>query len=220
LAWLVASAPLAAQTPAYWPQFGGPDRNHVSRETGLLKEWPKARSAERPEPEMPNKASRLPDAIFVPSPQDVVEKMLELAKVKKEDLVVDLGCGDGRIPVTAAKKYGCKAIGYDIDEECVRLSVAKVKENKVKDLVRIVHEDVFKVDLSRADVVTLYLLPQLNVKLIPQLEKMKPGARIVSHAFDMKGVIPDQVVTYESKEDEVERKLYLWTLPLKKEKKK
>jgi outer membrane protein assembly factor BamB len=164
-------------------------------------------------------ASRLPDAIFVPSPQDVVEKMLELAKVKKEDVVVDLGCGDGRIPVTAAKKYGCKAVGYDIDEECIKLSVAKVKENKVEALVRIVHEDVFKVDLSQADVVTLYLLPQLNVKLIPQLEKMKPGARIVSHAFDMKGILPDEVINYKSKEDEVERKLYLWTLPLKKEKK-
>ena len=112
------------------------------------------------------------------------------------DLVVDLGCGDGRIPVTAATKYGCKAVGYEIDEECVRLSVANVKKNKVADLVRIVHEDVFKVDLSQVDVVTLYLLPELNVKLIPQMEKMKPGARIVSHAFSMKGVIPDEVITY------------------------
>jgi len=180
---------------------------------------PVPQSPEKPTPEKPDKAARLPDAIFVPSPQDVVEKMLELAKVKKDDVVVDLGCGDGRIPVAAAMKYGCKAIGYDIDEECVKLSVAKVKEKKVQDLVRIVHEDVFKVDLSQADVVTLYLLPQLNVKLIPQLEKMKPGARIVSHAFDMKGVIPDKVITYTSKEDDVERKLYLWTLPLKIEKK-
>jgi outer membrane protein assembly factor BamB len=172
-----------------------------------------------PEPRQADKQARLPDAIFVPSPQDVVEKMLELAKVKKEDVVVDLGCGDGRIPVAAAKKYGCKAIGYDIDEECVKLSVANVKKNKVDDRVRIIQEDVFKVDLSQADVVTLYLLPHLNVKLIPQLEKMKPGARIVSHAFDMKGVVPEKEITYTSKEDEVERKLYLWTLPLKKEKK-
>lgn len=163
------------------------------------------------------KQGRLPDAVFIPSPQDVVEKMLELAKVKKEDVVVDLGCGDGRIPVTAAKQYGCKAIGYDLDEECIKLALARVKDNKVEDLVRIVHEDVFKVDLSNADVVTLFLLPQLNAKLIPQLEKMKPGARIVSHAFDMKGVMPDKVVAYTSKEDDVERKLYLWTLPLKRE---
>lgn len=179
---------------------------------------PTPHSPEKPEPAKPDSASRLPDAIFVPTPQDVVEKMLELAKVKKEDVVVDLGCGDGRIPATAAKRYGCKAIGYDIDEECVKLSLAKVKESKVDDLVRIVHEDIFRVDMSQADVVTLYLLPQLNVKLIPQLEKMKPGARIVSHAFDMKGAVPDKVITFTSKEDEVERKLYLWTLPLKKEK--
>lgn len=130
----------------------------------------------------------------------------------------DLGCGDGRIPVTAAKKYGCKAVGYDIDEACVKLSAENVKKNQVEHSVRIIHEDVFKVDLSQADVVTLYLLPQLNVKLIPQLEKMKPGARIVSHAFDMKGVTPDEVITFNSKEDGLERKLYLWTVPLKKEK--
>jgi outer membrane protein assembly factor BamB len=180
---------------------------------------PAAKPPEKTESTKLDKTSRLPDAIFVPSPQDVVVKMLELAKVKKEDVVVDLGCGDGRIPVAAAKKYGCRAIGYDIDEECVTLSLANVKSNRVEGLVRIVHEDVFKADLSQADVVTLYLLPELNVKLIPQLEKMKPGARIVSHAFGMKGVIPDEVIAFASKEDEVERKLYLWTLPLKREKK-
>lgn len=158
---------------------------------------------------------RLPDAIFVPSPQDVVEKMLELAQVKKDDVVVDLGCGDGRIPVTAARKYGCQAIGYDIDKECVSLALENVKKNQVGSLVRIEHEDIFKVDLSKADVVTLYLLPTLNVKLIPQLQKLKPGARIVSHAFDMKGIQPDKVISFTSKEDEIERKLYLWTTPLK-----
>jgi outer membrane protein assembly factor BamB/precorrin-6B methylase 2 len=169
--------------------------------------------------EKPNaeKEPRQPDAIFVPSPQDVVEKMLELAAVKKEDVVVDLGCGDGRIPVTAAKMFGCNAVGYDIDKECVRLSLENVKKNKVENLVRIEHEDIFKVDLSKADVVCLYLLPRLNVKLIPQLEKLKPGARIVSHAFEMDGVKPDKVITFKSKEDDIERKLYLWTAPLKKE---
>jgi outer membrane protein assembly factor BamB len=163
--------------------------------------------------------ARLPDANLVPSPHDVVDKMLELANVKKEDVVVDLGCGDGRIPIAAAKKYGCKALGYELDEEGIRLSLANVKKNKVDDLVCIVHEDIFKVDLSQADVVTLYLLPRLNAKLIPQLEKMRPGARIVSHAFAMEGVVPDTVITYTSKEDQMERKLYLWTVPLKREKK-
>jgi outer membrane protein assembly factor BamB len=161
---------------------------------------------------------RAPDAIFVPSPQDVVEKMLELANINKEDVVVDLGCGDGRILVTAAKKYGCKAVGYDIDEECVQLSRENVKKNQVEKLVRIEHEDIFKVDLSKADVVMLYLLPSLNVKLIPQLEKLKPGSRIVSHAFDIRGFKPDKVIPFESKEDGIERHLYLFTTPLKKDK--
>ena len=105
----------------------------------------------------------------------VMSKMLELAEVKKDDLVYDLGCGDGRIVVTTAKKYGCKAIGYDIDPERIKESLENVKKNKVEDLVQIKKEDIFTLDLSKANVITLYLLPSLNVKLIPQLEKLKPG---------------------------------------------
>jgi outer membrane protein assembly factor BamB len=156
-----------------------------------------------------------PDAVFVTTPPDVVEKMLELAAVKKSDVVVDLGCGDGRIVVTAARKYGCKAVGYDIDAACVRLARDSVKENRVEGLVRIEQADLFGVDLGKVDVVTLYLLPGLNKRLQPQLEKMKPGSRIVSHAFDMPGVEPDRVVSVVSKEDEVEHTIYLWTTPLK-----
>ena len=158
---------------------------------------------------------RAPDVIFVPTPQDVVEKMLELAGVKKEDVVADLGCGDGRIVVTAAKEYGCHAVGYDLDPECVRLAEENVRKAGVAKLVRIEREDIFAVDLSGVTVATLYLGPALNAKLIPQLEKMKPGSRIVSHVFDMPGVQPDQVVSCASTEDEVPRKLYLWTVPLK-----
>ncbi|MGA2253959.1 MAG: PQQ-binding-like beta-propeller repeat protein [Thermoguttaceae bacterium] len=174
------------------------------------------KAPEKPEPEKRDKAPPIPDAIFVPSPNDVVEKMLDLAKVKKTDVVVDLGCGDGRMVVTAARKYGCKAVGYDIDEDCIKLSVENVKKNKVEDLVRILHEDVFKADLGQANVVTLYLLPHLNAKLIPQLEKMKPGSRIVSHAFDMKGIRPDKVIKLVSMEDGLEHQMFLWTVPLKK----
>jgi outer membrane protein assembly factor BamB len=163
---------------------------------------------------------RGPDVIFVPTPQDVVEKMLELASVKKADLVVDLGCGDGRIVVTAAKKYGCKSIGYDIDKECVRLSLENVKKEGVEKLVRIERADMFDVDLSEITVAALYLGPDMNAKLIPQLEKMKPGSRIVSHAFEMPGVKPDKVISFTSMEDDVTRKLYLWTIPLKKDPKK
>lgn len=160
-----------------------------------------------------NQKERTPDVIFVPTPQEVVDKMLEVANVKKDDVVFDLGCGDGRIVVTAAKKYGCKATGYDIDPQRIKDSLENVKKNDVGKLVEIKQEDIFKLDLSKANVITLYLLPDLNVKLIPQLEKMKPGSRIVSHSFDMKGVVkPD-------KEFKVgDRTVYLWTTPLKKEK--
>jgi len=161
---------------------------------------------------------RRPDVIFVPTPQEVVEAMLKLAKVKKTDVVYDLGCGDGRIPVTAAKLYGCKAWGFDIDPERVRESLDNVAKNNVKELVTIEKKDIFTLDLSKADVITLYLLPSLNVKLIPQLDKMKPGSRIVSHSFDMEGVTPDKVETVKLK-DGGERTIYLWTTPLKKEKK-
>jgi precorrin-6B methylase 2 len=163
---------------------------------------------------------RTPDVIFVPTPQEVVEKMLELARVTKDDLLYDLGCGDGRIVVTAAKKYGCRAVGFDIDPERVKESEENVARNKLGHLVKIEEQDIFKLDLSRANVITLYLLPSLNVKLIPQLEKLKPGSRIVSHAFDMKGVRPDKVVQFKAEERDRPYKIYLWTTPLKKTDKK
>lgn len=158
-----------------------------------------------------------PDVIFVPTPQEVVDKMLELAEVKKGDVVFDLGCGDGRIVVTAAKKFGVKATGFDVDPERIKESTENVKKNKVEELVQIKQQDIFELDLSKANVVTLYLLPSLNVKLIPQLEKMKPGSRIVSHAFDMRGVKPDKQVEVKTAEGGTHT-VYLWTTPLKKEK--
>ena len=157
-----------------------------------------------------------PDVIFVPTPQEVVEKMLELAQVTKDDLVYDLGCGDGRIVVTAAKKYGCKAFGFDVDPRRIKESNENVEKNGVGDLVTIQQKDIFTLDLSNVNVVTLYLLPSLNVKLIPQLEKLKPGSRIVSHDFDMRGVKPDQVVEVTSSNG-AQHTVYLWTTPLKKE---
>lgn len=163
--------------------------------------------------------SRRPDVIFVPTPPEVVDKMLELAQVTKDDLVYDLGCGDGIIVVTAAKKYGCQAIGYDIDPQRVKESRERVRENNVGHLVRIEHRDIFTLNLSEANVITLYLLPELNVKLIPQLDKLKPGSRIVSHDFDMKGVKPDKVVRMTSDEGAAGHTVYLWTTPLKKTKK-
>ncbi|MCS7303489.1 MAG: methyltransferase domain-containing protein [Thermoguttaceae bacterium] len=175
--------------------------------------WTTRAAEEEPE----KKPQRRPDVIFVPTPQDVVEKMLELAEVTKNDVVYDLGCGDGRIVVTAAKKYGCKAVGIDIDPQRVKESLERVKKYKVEHLVTIKEGDIFQEDITPASVVTLYLLPSLNVKLIPQLKKLKPGSRIVSHSFDMEGVKPDKVVHYEAK-DGVTHTIYLWRTPLKIEK--
>ena len=168
--------------------------------------------------ELSNEAieDREPDVVFVPTPHDVVAKMLELAQVTKDDLLYDLGCGDGRIVVMAAKNYGCKAVGYDIDPQRIEESLENVQKENVGNLVRIERKDIFTLDLSKANVITLYLLPELNVKLIPQLEKLKPGSRIVSHDFRMRGVKPDKVVTVTSTEDDREHKVYLWTAPLKK----
>jgi len=160
-----------------------------------------------------------PDVIFVPTPQEVVEKMLEVAKVTKKDIVYDLGCGDGRIVLTAARKYGVKARGFDVDPQRIKECMENFKKEKeeTQKLVKFERKNIFKQDISEATVVTLYLLPTLNVKLVPQLKKLKPGSRIVSHAFDMRGYKPDKKITYRTKDDR-EIDIYLWTIPLKPEK--
>jgi SAM-dependent methyltransferase len=168
--------------------------------------------------EKDQKPPRERDVIYVPTPQEVVDKMLELADVRPGEVVYDLGCGDGRIPVTASKKYGVKSWGFDIDPVRVKESLENVEKNNVKSLVTIKLQDIFELDLSKADVITLYLLPQLNVKLIPQLDKLKPGCRIVSHDFDMQGVKPKRELTY-TPQGERQHRIYLWVTPLEKEKK-
>jgi len=172
---------------------------------------------ERPEIKVEGKTYNAVDVVFVPTPRDVVDKMLQLAEVRKDDLLYDLGCGDGRIVVTAARRYGCRAEGFDIDPRRVEESLENVRKNKVGNLVTIEQKDIFTLDLSKANVITLFLLSRLNVKLIPQLEKLKPGSRIVSHNFAMEGIKPDKVVTMFSSEDQFEHTIYLWTAPLKKE---
>jgi len=156
------------------------------------------------------------EAVFVPTPQDVVEKMLELAAVKKTELVCDLGCGDGRIVVTAARMFGCRAAGYDIEPMCIRMSQENVRKYDVGRLVRIERKDLFTLDLSEMDVITLYLLPRMNERLLPQLAKLKPGARVVCHANPIPGVHPARVVTVVSTEDGLPHKVYLYVAPLKK----
>jgi tRNA G37 N-methylase Trm5 len=123
---------------------------------------------------------------YVPTPQEVVDRMLELAQVKKGDVVYDLGSGDGRIVVTAAKKYGVKAIGYEIDPQRIKESHENIKKAGVEKLVEIKQQDIRTVDLSGASVVTMYLLPEVNLMLRPNIwSQMKPGSRVVSHDFDM-----------------------------------
>jgi precorrin-6B methylase 2 len=189
----------------------------TSRGTQTVAGLKRSRAPSEEETAQVEKPEHKPDVIFVPTPQEVVDKMLELAEVKKDDILYDLGCGDGRIVVTAAKKYGCKCVGYDVDPQRIKESLENVEKNNIGDLVRIEQEDIFTLDLSKANVITLYLLPSLNVKLIPQLEKLKPGSRIVSHDFDMRGVTPDKVVKVNPENEYSEHTVYLWTAPLKKE---
>jgi ribosomal protein L11 methylase PrmA len=152
--------------------------------------------------------TRRPDVIYVPTPEEVVEAMLQVANVTKDDIVYDLGSGDGRIPVTAAKKYGARGVGIDIDPQRIKEANENVARNNVGDKVKILNADLFATDISEATVVTLYLLPSLNVKLMPKLMKeLKPGTRIVSHAFDMGDWKPEKELDVNG------RKVYFWTIP-------
>jgi protein-L-isoaspartate O-methyltransferase len=172
-----------------------------------------SRAAQNAEP--PPKKIRTADCVYVPTPNDVVEKMLEMAGVKKTDLLYDLGSGDGRIVVAAARKYGCKAVGYEIDPERVADARKNIKKRNVEKLAKVVQEDVFKLDLSPASVITIYLLPEMEVKLLPQLKKLKDGSRIVVHDYPIRGIKAQKEATMTSKEDNVEHHVYLYTLPLK-----
>jgi len=146
---------------------------------------------------------------FVPTPQEVVDKMIELGGVKKGDVVYDLGSGDGRIVITAAKK-GARAVGFDIDGDLVKESRENIRKAGLEKLAEIKQQDILTVDLSPATVVTMYLLPDVNLKLKPNLLKqLKPGSRVVSHAFDMGDWKPDKTERVNG------RTIYLWTIPAK-----
>jgi SAM-dependent methyltransferase len=155
------------------------------------------------------------DVVYVPTPHDVVDKMLEMVKVTKNDLVYDLGSGDGRIVIQAAKKYGCKAIGFEIDDDRVAESLENIKKEKIGHLVQIKQQDIYTVDLSPASVITSYLLPEMNQKLIPQFQKMKPGSRIVCHDYAIPGAEYEQFHEMTSNEDGVKHYIYVYTVPLK-----
>ena len=156
--------------------------------------------------------------VYVPSEQVVVEKMLQMAKVKKDDIVFDLGCGDGRIVVTAAKKYGSKGVGVDIDPARIKDSLVTMEKAKVtKDLVDIRQGDALKVkDLENATVIMLYMLPEFMEKLEPQMKtRLKPGTRIVAHDYPFPNMEPDEVVEFDTGGSRP-KFLYMWTVRAKK----
>jgi len=153
---------------------------------------------------------RQPDVIYVPTAPAVVEAMLKLAGVTKDDVVYDLGCGDGRIVITAAKQFGARGVGIDIDPQRIKESNQNAVTAGVTDRVKFSTDDIFsdKVSFADASVVTLYLLPSLNVKLMPKLKaQLKPGSRIVSNSFDMGDWEPERTLEVDG------RVLYLWTIP-------
>lgn len=151
---------------------------------------------------------------FVTTPMDVVELMLQTASVDEQDLLYDLGCGDGRIAIAAARKYGCRAVGFDYDAARVAESRANAIEAGVQELVRFEHADLFEIDVSPATVVAIYLLPSDNERLIPQLAALRPGARIVSHDFALGDIPAERVFEHTSPEDEYTRLIHLWRAPM------
>jgi Methyltransferase domain len=149
------------------------------------------------------------DVIWVPTPQSLVERMLQMAKTTAKDYVVDLGSGDGRTVITAAKKFGATALGIEYNQDMVELSKRNAQKEGVTDKAQFMRADIFQTDFSKATVLTLYLLPSLNLKLRPTILDMKPGTRVVSHAFTMDDWAPDQVESSEG------RTAYMWIVPAK-----
>jgi len=181
-------------------------------------------TTEAPAPSVPK--PRI-DVIYWATPQPVVDKMLELAGTKPSDVVYDLGCGDARTLVTAARRYGARGFGFDIDPRRVREARENVRQHGVEKLVTIEEADIFKLDLSPADVVFLFLLTRLNERLKPQLEQLRPGTRIVSHEFDLPGAVPSRVIRVPGPPDgppdtdpsvRKMHTLYLWKVPWRTEK--
>ena len=153
------------------------------------------------------KRLRAPDVKYVPSPQSVVDAMLELAHVTAADIVYDLGSGDGRIPIRAAQRYGARAVGVELEPRLVAEASDNAKRAGVAGRVWFVNQDLFETDFSDATVVTLFLMPRLNQQLIPKLKALRPGARVVSHMWDMGPDWPP-----EQTQDVSGLMIYLWTI--------
>lgn len=194
-----------AQPTAVAPQTQQPEANVQTPASTANAPTP---VAEAPTPQ------REPDVVYVPTPDEVVEKMLELAKVGKNDVLYDLGSGDGRIPITAAQKFGTRGFGVELRPELIQEANQNAQKAGVSDRVQFLQQDLFQTNISNASVVTLYLLPELNVKLRPMLfQQLKPGTRIVSHDFDMGDWKPEQTVQVQGPNRV--HTVYSWVIPEK-----
>jgi SAM-dependent methyltransferase len=147
------------------------------------------------------------DVIWVPTPDEVVERMLRMAQVTPNDLVFDLGAGDGKIAIAAAKKFGARSVGIEFNPEMAKFAQGNVEKAGVTGKARIIQGDIFATDFTQATVVTMYLLPALNVKLRPQILSMRPGTRVVSHSFTMEDWEPDEISSMDG------RRAYFWIVP-------
>lgn len=153
------------------------------------------------------------DVPYVPTPTEVVDEMLAMAEVKGGDVLYDLGSGDGRIPITAAKKFGTRGVGIDIDPARIREATANAESEGVANRVTFTEGDIFEADFSEATVVTLYLLPDVNLRLRPKILEMKPGTRVVSHNYDMGSWTPEKTKTITV--DGRDHFVYFWRVPEK-----
>jgi hypothetical protein len=147
------------------------------------------------------------DVIWVPTPDEVVDRMLRMAQVTSNDYVVDLGAGDGKIAIAAAKKFGARSLGIEYNPDMVKHAMRNAEKAGVIGKARVVHGDIFQSDFTQATVITMYLLPALNIKLRPQILAMRPGTRVVSHSFNMEDWDPDETSTFDG------RNAFLWVVP-------
>jgi hypothetical protein len=175
----------------------------------------RAEAAPTATPEVSPTAPKL-DVPYVPTHQSIVDEMLRMAEVKADDILYDLGSGDGRIPITAAQRFGTRGVGIDLNPERIREANENAKKAGVTDKVRFIEGDIFKEDFSEATVLTLYLLPQVNLRLRPTILQMKPGTRVVSHNYHMDDWEPEKTKEMKTPDGEMHY-IYFWRVPERKE---
>jgi SAM-dependent methyltransferase len=159
-------------------------------------------------------SKREPDVPYVPTHETIVDEMLKMAEVKGSDMLYDLGSGDGRIPITAARRFGTRGVGIDINPERIKEANENAQKAKVTDKVKFIEGDLFEQDFAEATVVTLYLLPDVNLKLRPKIMAMKPGTRVVSHNYDMGDWKPEKTKVIKTP-DNTDHYIYFWRVPAK-----